>query len=322
VYRRAVPTSPPGGPTFTVFTPTRNRGHVLHRVYDSLAAQTFRDFEWLVVDNDSDDETPRLVERWQAEALLPIRYFRQPNRGLQVSWRRALDEARGELFVQTRSADALKPNALERLLAVWHEIPEAERSAFSAVSGLAEDEHGNLIGTPFPSSPLDSDSSELRYRYKVTGDKFGFQRTDVLRRHLIPVVEGYTGYMPESIVWAAIGRRYRTRYVNERLRIYYQDQTTSLSRPRHPRENAVGGFIDAQEILNHDLQWLRYAPLAFYRRAVKYAWSGFHTGRSAVEQWRRLTNLPARLLWLSAVAPGFLIFVADEVGLGGLLWRR
>jgi len=312
----------PAAFTFTVFTPTRNRGPVLGRMHDSLVAQTFRDFEWLVIDNDSDDDTPDRMAAWQAAADFPIRYLRQPNRGLQVSWRRALDEARGELFLFTRSADALKPNALERLLHHWRSIPEAERPGFSAVSALAEDEHGRLIGTEFPTSPLDSDSAELRYRYRVQGDKFGFQRTDVLRRHPIPVVEGYTGYMPESIVWSAIAREYRTRYVNERLRIYYQDQTSSLSQPANRSVNALGSFLDAEARLNNDIRWLRAAPLTFYRRAVKYAWAGFHTGRSVVEQWRRLEHRRGRALWLLAVGPGWLIYAADVVGLGGLLWRR
>jgi glycosyltransferase involved in cell wall biosynthesis len=124
-------------------------------MYASLAAQTFRDFEWLVIDNQSEDSTADLVQGWQHEATFPIRYFRQQNRGLQVSWRRAVDEARGELFLQTRAADAIKPNALERLLAVWLSIPEGDRAGFSAVSALAEDEHGNLIGTPFRGGRFD-----------------------------------------------------------------------------------------------------------------------------------------------------------------------
>lgn len=291
-------------------------------MYDSLAAQTFRDFEWLVIDNDSEDDTAARMEAWQRTADFPIRYIRQPNRGLQVSWRRALDEARGELFLEIRAADAIKPEALERLLANWHAIPDRERPRFSAVSGLAEDEHGTLIGTEFPRSPLDSNSLEIRYRYKVKGDKFGFQRTDVLRHHPVPIVAGYSGYMPESIVWAAIAREYQTRYINERLRIYYQDQAASLSRPRHPRENAMGGFIHAEATLNYDIGWLRHAPLEFYRRAVKYVWLGFHTGRSIAEQWRGLTRWRARLLWLAAIVPGSLVYAADVVGLGGLLWRR
>ena len=47
--------------TFTVFTPTYNRAHTLHRVYESLNAQTFRDFEWLIVDDGSNDGTAELV---------------------------------------------------------------------------------------------------------------------------------------------------------------------------------------------------------------------------------------------------------------------
>ena len=45
--------SAPAAPkyTFTVFTATRNRAHTLPRVYESLKSQTFRDFEWLIVDN-------------------------------------------------------------------------------------------------------------------------------------------------------------------------------------------------------------------------------------------------------------------------------
>ena len=66
---------------FTVFTPTYNRAHTLHRVYGSLKVQTFRDFEWLIVDDGSTDDTEALVKQWQAEANFPIRYIWQKNSG-------------------------------------------------------------------------------------------------------------------------------------------------------------------------------------------------------------------------------------------------
>jgi glycosyltransferase involved in cell wall biosynthesis len=52
----------PDAMLFTVFTPIYNRAHTLHRVYDSLRAQTLRDFEWIVVDDGSTDNT---AESWR-----------------------------------------------------------------------------------------------------------------------------------------------------------------------------------------------------------------------------------------------------------------
>ncbi len=66
----------------TVFTPTYNRAYILENLYRSLQRQSFRDFEWLVVDDGSGDDTDRLVAGWMAEENpFPIRYVRQENGG-------------------------------------------------------------------------------------------------------------------------------------------------------------------------------------------------------------------------------------------------
>ena len=53
----------------TVFTPAYNRAHLLPRVYESLCKQTFRDFEWLVVDDGSKDDTRSVVDKFRVESL-------------------------------------------------------------------------------------------------------------------------------------------------------------------------------------------------------------------------------------------------------------
>ena len=80
---------------FTVFTPTYNRASTLPRVYEGLKPQTFRDFEWLIVDDGSRDNTRELVQMWQAEACFPIRYIYQPNRGKPTAFNRGVQEAQG-----------------------------------------------------------------------------------------------------------------------------------------------------------------------------------------------------------------------------------
>ena len=50
----------------TVFTPTYNRAHTLGRLWKSLKSQTCYQFEWLVVDDGSQDETPSIIQEFTA----------------------------------------------------------------------------------------------------------------------------------------------------------------------------------------------------------------------------------------------------------------
>ncbi|MDP5238381.1 glycosyltransferase family A protein [Uliginosibacterium sp. 31-16] len=103
---------------FTVFTPTYNRAAVL---YDSLCAQTCRDFEWLIVDDGSTDDTRELVARWQSEAGFSIHYVWQKNGHKKTAMNRGAAEARGELFLTLDSDDACLPDARRNAagLACW-----------------------------------------------------------------------------------------------------------------------------------------------------------------------------------------------------------
>src|SRR5687767_5062754 len=204
---------------FTVFTPTYNRAHTLERVYASLDAQSFRDFEWLIVDDGSTDDTRSLVERWRQQARFPIRYLWQENSGKHVAFNVAVREARGELFLPFDSDDGCVPHALECFRRHWESIPGDRRARFSAVTALCKDQHGNLVGSKFPYAVTDSNSLEIHYRFHVTGEKWGFHRTEVLRQYPFPEIRAT--HVPESVVWGKIALRYSTRFVNDVLRIYY-----------------------------------------------------------------------------------------------------
>ena len=65
----------------TVFTPTFNRAHLLHQCYESLLKQTYKNFEWLIVDDGSSDNTKETVEHFITENKIKIRYFFKRNGG-------------------------------------------------------------------------------------------------------------------------------------------------------------------------------------------------------------------------------------------------
>jgi len=301
---------------FTVYTGTRNRAHTLHRPYDSLRSQTFRDFEWLVVDNDSTDGTPDLIARWQAEADFPIRYIRHANRGHHGSSNVAAQEARGELFLTLDSDDGAVPEALARFKAIWDGIPADQRHRYSGATALAIDEDGSPTGDQFPTDILDSNTTEVRYRYKVIGEKWGFQRTDVMRAHPYPTIPGYVGMMSSHLIWGAIGRRYLTRYVNEYLGIVHFDQPDTLTKGvRDPRRDALGERLEAGAVINDHLRYFRYAPIDYYLKAAKYSRSALWADEGLATQVRLLRRPAAKLLWFAALPLGLAVYAVERLGL-------
>ena len=224
---------------FTVFTPSYNRARTLHRVYESLQHQTFRDFEWLIVDDGSTDGTKSIVEAWQKEANFPIHYVWQENGHKKKAFNHGVSLAKGELFLTADSDDAFPPTALERFVHHWLAIPEHERIHFVGVCGLCQDTQGKIVGDAFPGDwGIDSDSLEMRYRFGVRGEKWGFNRTDILRAHPFP--EHLPGHVPESVVWTAIAARYKTRFINEVVRTYFQDAGNQVTQTRNPARDAAG----------------------------------------------------------------------------------
>jgi glycosyltransferase involved in cell wall biosynthesis len=296
---------------FTVFTSTYNRADTLHRPYRSLCAQSMRDFEWLIVDDGSTDQTRDLVETWQREADFRIRDLHQSNCGKPAATNLGVNEAHGEFFLTLDSDDGCTSDALERFLYHWSNIPLEAQSRFSAVTALCQDQHGMLVGTPYPKDILDSNSIELSYKYKVKGEKWGFQRTDVLKQFPFPVDPEHK-FVSESVVWLAIARRYQTRFVNERLRIYWiddgaHDHLTTL------RQEVVHGRAACHRVILDDLiGWFPQAPLELARSAINFSRYSFDQGMGPIHQFGQINSKAARLLLLASLPFGYAISLSDR----------
>lgn len=300
---------------FTVFTPTYNRAHTLPRVYASLCVQTFGDFEWLVIDDGSTDNTAELVASWQREAWFPIRYIWKENGGKHTAHNRAIVEARGELFVWLDSDDACTPNALERLAAIWQGIPVAERGAYGMMRTLCQDPTGALIGDSFPPALVDAHLPDVNFRHKVRGDKFTITRTDLLRARPFPELPVRTSHIPEGVVWLPLGRDYLARNVNEALLVVYYEPN-SLSRAGAQRgtlaPRIAPAFVPYYVMLLNDFGgYARSDPGTFVRAAVHSVRFARHQGLSLAQQWRTMRTLPARFLFLLGVVPGTMVYWND-----------
>lgn len=204
---------------FTVFTPTYNRAHTLHRVYESLLEQTCKDFEWLVVDDGSDDNTEEVIEHFRkcVGKAFPIRYLiNTRNRGKHIAHNQALIAAHGEFLLVADSDDWVVPNALERMDHHWSRLPDPV--GYCGVAGLCADANGNIIGDRYPEAAVHSTLRERKYIYKIKGEHWGSVRTDIARQYPFP--DDIDGFVPEGVVWMDIAKKYKDYCVNEVFRVY------------------------------------------------------------------------------------------------------
>ncbi|MGK6699482.1 glycosyltransferase family A protein [Acinetobacter baumannii] len=100
----------------TIFTPSYNRAHTLHRVYESLQVQTLQNFEWIIIDDGSIDNTEDVVKDIINKSKFPIIYIKQENSGKQAAWNKAVSLAKGEYFCCLDSDDSIYSSVgLERV---------------------------------------------------------------------------------------------------------------------------------------------------------------------------------------------------------------
>lgn len=209
----------------TVFTPTYNRAKLLPRIYESLCKQTYRDFEWVIVDDGSRDDTHDIVESFvngnddeNGNNNLPIRYFYQENGGKHRAINHGVREANGELFLILDSDDSLPNNSLELITKVYSQIKDDD--SFGGVCGYMAHHDGTIIGKGNEENILDTNSIDLRFRYNVKGDMCEAFKTSVLREIPFPEIDGER-FCPEALVWNRIAKKYKLRVFHDV--IYYRD---------------------------------------------------------------------------------------------------
>ena len=200
----------------TVFTPTYNRGYLLPRLFSSLRNQSFKDIEWLIVDDGSTDNTHDVVMAFIEENIIPIRYVFKRNGGKHRAINEGVKHAKGELFFIVDSDDMLPTNALKRVAEVYRQIKE-DRSFGGAAGGDAYPS-GGIVGSGLATPVIDCNSIDIRSKYHVTGDLSEAFRTDVMREFPFPEIEGEK-FCPEVLVWNRIARKYKLRYFNEAIYI-------------------------------------------------------------------------------------------------------
>lgn len=255
----------------TVFTPTYNRAYILGDLYHSLQRQTCMDFEWLIVDDGSADDTKTLVASWQGEENpFPIRYVYQENGGKCRAINRGLKEANGRLFFTVDSDDYLTDDAIEKVIRWDGELPADGR--FCGYAGNMGTALGVTTNRLFPGDYLDGTALD-RYD-RVDGERAFVFYTEIHRKYLYPEFPGEK-FLTEAVTWDLMAHDgYKMRFYNDIIRIWeYKDDGLTQAGYRVFLENPQGTglfFRQKAEFLHYSLWnkltlWYGYATDAMDR---------------------------------------------------------
>ena len=275
--------------TLTIFTPAFNRGYLLPRLYEHLCAQTHQDFEWLVIDDGSTDNTPILLERLQAEGRISMRYIVQENQGMHGAHNTAYANIHAPLNMCIDSDDYLPNNAVELILTTWQHM---DQNAYAGIVGLDADTKGQLIGTRFTKVET---TLEDFYAQGGKGDKKMVYRTDVIKQYpAYPLFEGER-YVGLAYLYLRIDKDYKLKTLNEALVIVdYQTDGSSNNMLKQYVRNP-NGFLFYRTAM---LQYGAYTRIQF-KHAIHYVSSAIQLG-----QWHTIWQSPKPLLTLLALPFG------------------
>ncbi len=240
--------------TITIFTPAYNRAHTIGRTYESLCRQTCKDFEWLVVDDGSKDNTRELVEGWITKGLIPIRYIYQENQGMHGAHNTAYRNITTELNVCIDSDDYMPDDAVEKIVTFWKEHGSEK---YAGIIGLDQAMGGDIIGTRF-AKDLNETTLMGFYDAGGTGDKKLVYRTSVINQYPeYPIFEGER-YVGLAYKYHLVDQDYPLLVLNEVLCIVeYQMDGSSMNMYRQYWNNPKGWTFYRKEEMKVTKGWKR-----------------------------------------------------------------
>lgn len=214
----------------SVITPAYNRAFSLERLYSSLLAQTNKDFEWIIVNDGSADNTEEIIKKFIMEKKINIVYKYQQNSGKHKALNKAIKVANGELVFFVDSDDYLIDNCIEFIAEKWE--PIRNDKTFAGISTSRVSPKGEIIGDLGEVETLeyiDANAFEYRYKYKVKGDKAEVFRKKVIEKFSFPEFRDEK-FIPEALVYNRIAKDgYRLRWFREGLYVceYRKDGLTA-----------------------------------------------------------------------------------------------
>lgn len=199
-------------PAVSIILPTFNREMLLKRAVNSVLNQTFKNWELIIVDDGSSDDTFSLISDYQNH-FENIRYLRHPNKKLPLSLNTGIQASCGEFITFLGSDDEYKHEHIELRYNYMNENPYIDLL------------HGGIeiIGDPFV-----KDKNDLTKKIHLEECHIG--GTFFCRRKIFEELGGFKNieYSEDSEFFERVEEEFKTAKVNFKTYVYYRDTPDSI----------------------------------------------------------------------------------------------
>ena len=231
-------------PYFTICIPTYNRAHILVRTLDSIRNQEFSDYEVLIIDDGSSDNTKEVVEEYTNQHQLnnKFHYYYKENGGKHTALNVGIEKASGVFFLILDSDDWLSNNALEIIHSHCKQIENDNN--FNGVIGRSINASTNsIIGDRFDDDYKVTSYFEyhfvLPFKMFIT-DCMEANKTEILKKYRYPEPDG-TKFVNEAWLFDQIGVKYKMIATNDVFQFKeYQDDGITKNAYDYKTKNIVG----------------------------------------------------------------------------------
>lgn len=285
-------------PELTIITPTYNRAHCLADCWESLKNQTCTDFQWLVSDDGSTDDTEQLISEIRKEnPTFRIDYIRKENGGKHTALNAAHPHIKGKYVLVLDSDDRLTPTAVEQVLSAWRRY-ESDRTVGQVIFLKGYTEAEPICYVKNEDTVVDTLEEP---RIAVTGrdcaDSF---RTELFVKHPFPEFPGER-FLGEGAAFFFIELESKGVYINQVIYLcdYREDGLTKAGKKMRLC-NPLGGRYNSMVYMHPRLPMKTRMKKAMLYICYSH-FAGISLGKILVEN-------PHKLLTALALLPGTALY--------------
>lgn len=258
----------------SVIVPTYNRAHIITEAIDSILNQTFEDFELIVVDNESTDNTEEVIKSYADER---IRYFKHQNNGVvAVNRNYGISKAQGQYIAFCDDDDLWMLEKLERQLLEFEKDKQVGLVCTNGIDFDSRGEHGKRSKAKLKDSHFTFESLIMRGNRIICSSV-------LVKRQVIDDV-GMMDESPEIFtaedyeLWLRVAKQYKIKYIDLPLMKYrthagaHGRKVSSEARERH---KAVYRKLLNKGIIKSDLYQKRINRLnheILIVKLLRYKW--------------------------------------------------